>query len=627
MPSLPLYPLSKVASKSTTAAKSTYKLTSGVPVLFTDPTDGQLFKITETGLLIPVHAAPSGLSRSLIVGDDGAVSLFDHVSALAAKAPLASPALTGVPTAPTASQANNSTQIATTAYVDTGLAALIAASDAMVFKGVIDCSANPNYPAADRGHTYRVSVAGKIGGASGVNVEAGDLLLCLTDSTSSGDQATVGTSWSIAQTNLDGAVIGPASVTDSVLVRFDGTSGKLIKVNATNGVAYAELAQAGGHSILGRMENTTGDIAAIQAGFDHQVLRVSGVSLGFGAIALDQTNAVSGQLLISRGGTGASTAQAALDALLPSQSGNSGKFLSTDGTNGSWQAGGGGAFSDNGYTATGPSAEGLPYQSLTTDGAGATAYRTTLPPWYVEGMIFSNAADADHDLTNTTGWLVSNDTSFTNRVLFQVPAITKRFDATFAAGTGNGGMKNGTSLANNTWYRVWGVWGPGVTADLVADAGNTAPALSGDLAAYTKIAPAFDFFTDGSANIRAFTHIGNCVTWASVPTVLSTTTPSVGPTIGTVRAACPARNIIMDYLNFGQKSAAGASTFISSSPSMSTSLYKQRQFITQVSTVFFADCDQLETDSSGNFYYYVDAATWTAFGFNTSAFRYIQGRE
>lgn len=44
------------------------------------------------------------------------------VSDLALKAPLASPALTGIPTAPTASQANNSTQLATTAYVDTGLA-------------------------------------------------------------------------------------------------------------------------------------------------------------------------------------------------------------------------------------------------------------------------------------------------------------------------------------------------------------------------------------------------------------------------------------------------------------------------------------------------------------------------
>lgn len=42
------------------------------------------------------------------------------------------------------------------------------------------------------------------------------------------------------------------------------------------------------------------------------------------------------QLAISRGGTGASTANAALNALLPQQSGNSGKFLQTDGSNSSW---------------------------------------------------------------------------------------------------------------------------------------------------------------------------------------------------------------------------------------------------------------------------------------------------
>lgn len=42
------------------------------------------------------------------------------------------------------------------------------------------------------------------------------------------------------------------------------------------------------------------------------------------------------KLDISRGGTGQSTAQAAIDALLPSQSGNSGEYLTTDGTNASW---------------------------------------------------------------------------------------------------------------------------------------------------------------------------------------------------------------------------------------------------------------------------------------------------
>lgn len=144
--------------------------------------------------------------------------------------------------------ANSDTRFATQKAVKTYADQIIASADAMVFKGVVDCSSNPNYPTADRGHTYRVSVAGKIGGASGVNVEAGDLLLCLTDSTSSGNQATVGTAWSISQTNLDGSVIGPTSVSDNALALFDGTSGKLIKAGAVlgTGVATALAVNVGG---------------------------------------------------------------------------------------------------------------------------------------------------------------------------------------------------------------------------------------------------------------------------------------------------------------------------------------------------------------------------------------------
>ncbi|MGT2453794.1 carbohydrate-binding protein [Cupriavidus basilensis] len=125
--------------------------------------------------------------------------------------------------------ANSDAKIASQKAVKTYVDQIIAAQDAMVFKGVVDCSGNPNYLAADRGHTYRVSVAGKIGGAAGVNVEAGDLLLCLTDGTAAGTQAAVGASWSIIQTNLDGAVIGPAAAVDGHIAIFDGVSGKLIK--------------------------------------------------------------------------------------------------------------------------------------------------------------------------------------------------------------------------------------------------------------------------------------------------------------------------------------------------------------------------------------------------------------
>lgn len=93
-------------------------------------------------------------------------------------------------------------QNAVKVYVD----GLIDAANALQFKGTIDCSASPNYPAADSGWMYMVSVAGKIGGASGPNVENGDMLVCLVDSSASGTHATVGANWNIIQKNLDGAL-------------------------------------------------------------------------------------------------------------------------------------------------------------------------------------------------------------------------------------------------------------------------------------------------------------------------------------------------------------------------------------------------------------------------------------
>lgn len=116
-------------------------------------------------------------------------------------------------------------QNAVKAYAD----ALIGANDAMVFKGVIDASANPNYPASNRGDTYRISVAGKIGGGSGPNVEVGDLIIALTDGTAAGTHASVGAQWNIVQSNIDGAVTGPASATSANLTSFNGTSGKIVQ--------------------------------------------------------------------------------------------------------------------------------------------------------------------------------------------------------------------------------------------------------------------------------------------------------------------------------------------------------------------------------------------------------------
>lgn len=58
----------------------------------------------------------------------------------------------------------------------------------------LDCSGNPNYPAAIAGDLYNITVAGKIGGASGVPVQAGDVIASLAD-ISTGTQGAVGSSW------------------------------------------------------------------------------------------------------------------------------------------------------------------------------------------------------------------------------------------------------------------------------------------------------------------------------------------------------------------------------------------------------------------------------------------------
>jgi hypothetical protein len=64
------------------------------------------------------------------------------------------------------------------------------------------------------------------------------------------------------------------------------------------------------------------------------------------------------QLSISRGGTGAGTAADAITALLPSQSGQSGKYLKTDGTTASWQVSSGGGGGGSSYAADWVTADG-----------------------------------------------------------------------------------------------------------------------------------------------------------------------------------------------------------------------------------------------------------------------------
>lgn len=77
-------------------------------------------------------------------------------------------------------------------------------TSAVTLKGPLDASTNPNYPSGKVGDQYRITVAGKVGGVNGVLVEVGDVIECYVASPS-GDQSSVGSNWSVLQSNVSKA--------------------------------------------------------------------------------------------------------------------------------------------------------------------------------------------------------------------------------------------------------------------------------------------------------------------------------------------------------------------------------------------------------------------------------------
>lgn len=107
--------------------------------------------------------------------------------------------------------ANSDTRVATQKAVKTYVDAAV--TGLLDFKGSTNCSANPNYPAALKGDAYVVSAAGKIGGASGLAVDIGDVFVASADN-AGGTQASVGTSWFILEHNLAGALLSANNLSD-----------------------------------------------------------------------------------------------------------------------------------------------------------------------------------------------------------------------------------------------------------------------------------------------------------------------------------------------------------------------------------------------------------------------------
>lgn len=264
----------EVYSHPTQTAYTSKGTATKVPQITTDSTGHvtSISEVTISGVTPASHASTAttyGIGTTstyghvkLATGDMNGATNTDGVAVSknhthSQYAPKASPALTGTPTAPTAADGTNTTQIATTAFVQSAVTQGLSVSDAMVYKGTITLGAtSPGglTVAADKGHTYKVVANGntKEGYVDGVKVEAGDMVICNTDSTAaatSSNYSTIAAKWDFVQGNTDGVVVGPASATSGNVVVFDGATGKLVKDGGTLGTAaFKDVASSGNAS-------------------------------------------------------------------------------------------------------------------------------------------------------------------------------------------------------------------------------------------------------------------------------------------------------------------------------------------------------------------------------------------
>lgn len=125
-----------------------------------------------------------------------------------------------------------------------------------------------------------------------------------------------------------------------------------------------------------------------------------------------------------------------------------------------------------------------------------------LPPGFIFGLgLANNSGDATNDLDIAVGRC--RDAADTANLVLAGP-LTKRLDATWAAGTNQGGLDTG-SKANSTTYHVWLI-GDGTTVDVLFSTSASSPTMPGGYTLKRRIG---SIITDGSGTIRPFVQAGD----------------------------------------------------------------------------------------------------------------------
>lgn len=203
------------------------------------------------------------------------------------------------------------------------------------------------------------------------------------------------------QQNQQGAITALTGTQSSgTYLRSDGTKSQLSPLGAADITGAVSVANGG----TGQITQQAAIDALSGAQVSGKYLRSDGTHTTLSSIvsadlpttiSANTTGSsanVTGTVTIGNGGTGKTTANAALNAFLPSQTGKSGDFLTTDGTNASWSSAG--IFPGSYYVSVYYPASSYYWTAISTTFADMTPQGTIPTPTVISSANFGTISKA-----------------------------------------------------------------------------------------------------------------------------------------------------------------------------------------------------------------------------------------